>query len=59
MKRSVSWLLAVLVIVMLALVPFAIPSGIVTPEAQMRYDSELSTGDGYDFLDDYSFLDDM
>lgn len=50
MKKSVIWLLTALTVVWLALLPLAVPSGGVTPEAQMAYEDEMFVDDEYAFL---------
>ncbi|MBQ8537933.1 MAG: hypothetical protein IJ461_11090 [Clostridia bacterium] len=50
MKKGMIWLLAAVTAAWLALLPLAIPSGAVTPEAQRAYEDEMYVDDEYAFL---------
>lgn len=50
MKKTWIWLLAAVTALMLALIPLAVPSGAVTPEAQLAYEEDMFVDDEYAFL---------
>ena len=50
MKNRTILLLTLLFIAMLVLLPFAAPSGAVTPEAHARYMESMPVDDEYAFL---------
>lgn len=51
MKNKTLVLLTALLVVMLALLPFAVPSGAVTAEAKARYMASMPLDDEYAFLE--------
>jgi len=50
MKKSLIWLLTAITVAWLTLLPLAVPSGGVTPEAQWSYEDEMFVDDEYAFL---------
>ena len=51
MKHRTIALLTALLLVMLTLLPFAVPSGAVTAEAKARYMASMPLDDEYAFLE--------